>query len=639
MKKVLNINEWYERRVEEAYDGNMSDFRYEYPVKFEEVTGNSEKAIKKISKAGKGYEVRTSIYMSKDELEAVGKEMGLELISYEKSSSIVVAVYEQESKVNEATKVTFSEDDINQIYGFWGTLEDDDRNAKDHFYKAIEDLMKSYKLTDLEALKVLNSKMGRKAADQIVDGQAKSGVEGLEQYYRSSLKKEMDKVIAMDESVEEAKMPEPRKDEYYFLVRNSDAKDVWKMADDEFGNDIDRGRIEVLFQKNKYVIKDFELAKRFYQYLRDRGVKFFDQNFVSESVEEARDLNDPVLLKMRADMAKRAAAKNAPKEPAKKEMSSANARKLAKLQAERAKIMRDMEQEAEPEGGPIADRYGKMLNKIDKEISKIAGHGEWGPEAKNPYMSKDEIERRAKLIGKGKYKLGESVELDEDWGSSDQAAMNKSIHRDAGNPKAMPSPFDKKLRDAAEDAVDFYWEDWEEYQDDRDGLIDNAVRSYLRAYFPKEFNAMARMFESNESNELDEARRGRKPGSGRSINTIQKEWNAVSTEMKDVVKEWKSAEASKKESYLEKLKALTAKKKELEKELNIAVKGKDRNAELAGTDEALMLEGGMSEIDIMAKTAKNFKAFAKEVMSQFKIEDSKELQAWLETLYAPYASK
>ena len=103
------------------------------------------------------------------------------------------------------------------------------------------------------------------------------------------LKKWFDMMISKGEatleSVKEAKMPEPRKDEYYFLVRNSDAKDVWKMADYEFGNDIDRGRIEVLFQKNKYVIKDFELAKRFYQYLRDRGVKFFDQNFVSESVE------------------------------------------------------------------------------------------------------------------------------------------------------------------------------------------------------------------------------------------------------------------------------------------------------------------------------------------------------------------
>lgn len=93
------------------------------------------------------------------------------------------------------------------------------------------------------------------------------------------------------------------------------------------------------------------------------------------------------------------------------------------------------------------------------------------------------------------------LEVNEDWGSSDQAAMNKSIHRDAGSPKTMPSPFDKKLRAAAEDAVDFYWDDWEEYQDDRDALIDNAVRSYLRSYFKDQFALLVRMFEGNEINE------------------------------------------------------------------------------------------------------------------------------------------
>ena len=30
--------------------------------------------------------------------------------------------------------------------------------------------------------------------------------------------------------------------------------------------------------------------------------------------------------------------------------------------------MRDMEQEAEPEGGSIADEYGRKLNKIDAAI-------------------------------------------------------------------------------------------------------------------------------------------------------------------------------------------------------------------------------------------------------------------------------
>lgn len=332
-------------------------------------------------------------------------------------------------------------DDINDTYGFWGTLESDysPKKVEDLFFEAIKGLMRNYKLSEEEALKVLNSKLGRKAADQIIDGQADSGLLGLEQYYGKSLKKEMDKVLAMDES---------------------------------------------------------------------------------------RDINDPVLMRMRAAMAKRDAAKNAPKEPAKKEMSPAKAAKLRKLQAERAEIMRDMEQEAEPEGGPIADRYGKMLNKIDKEIAKLGGHGEWGPED-NVYMSKAEIERRARSI--------------------------------------------------------------------------------------------------RESEDVNEAR---------SINKIQKEWNAVSQEMKDVVKSWKSAEGKDKESHLEKLKSLTAKKKDLEKELDKAVQGKDRNVELAASES--LLEGGMSEIDIIAQNARNFKEFVKEVIADFKLEDTKELRDWLETIYAPY---
>ena len=92
-----------------------------------------------------------------------------------------------------------------------------------------------------------------------------------------------------------------------------------------------------------------------------------------------------------------------------------------------------------------------------------------------------------------------------EWGSSDQSAMNKTIHNDAGKPKTMPSPFDKKLRRAAEDAVDFYWDDWEEYEDDRAGLIDDAVRGYLRQYFQKDFAMMQRMFEPMESVQVTEA--------------------------------------------------------------------------------------------------------------------------------------
>jgi hypothetical protein len=89
--------------------------------------------------------------------------------------------------------------------------------------------------------------------------------------------------------------------------------------------------------------------------------------------------------------------------------------------------------------------------------------------------------------------LGEE-ELNE-WGSSDQNIMNASIHRDMGEPETMPSPFDDRLESAAQEAVDFYWDDWEEYESDYHGLVDDAKRRYLRSYFPEYYSAMVRMFE------------------------------------------------------------------------------------------------------------------------------------------------
>ena len=48
-----------------------------------------------------------------------------------------------------------------------------------------------------------------------------------------------------------------------------------------------------------------------------------------------------------------------------------NDTKIAALKKRRAQLMRDMEQEAEMEGGPIADRYGAELNKIDQAIAML----------------------------------------------------------------------------------------------------------------------------------------------------------------------------------------------------------------------------------------------------------------------------
>jgi hypothetical protein len=90
--------------------------------------------------------------------------------------------------------------------------------------------------------------------------------------------------------------------------------------------------------------------------------------------------------------------------------------------------------------------------------------------------------------------------LKEDWGSSDQYAMNQSMHKSLGEPEEFPGL--SQIMDAAEDAVDFYWDDWEEYETDRQGLVMQAARTYARKYFP-EFMANAEKMMAPIDEDLD----------------------------------------------------------------------------------------------------------------------------------------
>ena len=98
--------------------------------------------------------------------------------------------------------------------------------------------------------------------------------------------------------------------------------------------------------------------------LEANGISIVDK---SHDLDEA-NLNDPVLMKLRA-----LKSKIVKKKEKQKAISSKRSDILSKLQTKRSLVMRDMEQEAEPEGGPIADKYGDMLNKIDAAIAKAKG--------------------------------------------------------------------------------------------------------------------------------------------------------------------------------------------------------------------------------------------------------------------------
>lgn len=60
-------------------------------------------------------------------------------------------------------------------------------------------------------------------------------------------------------------------------------------------------------------------------------------------------------------------------EEEKKDYLKEDTNKIIALEKERERLMADMEQEAEPGGGPIADEYGAKLDRIDKALEKLKG--------------------------------------------------------------------------------------------------------------------------------------------------------------------------------------------------------------------------------------------------------------------------
>jgi hypothetical protein len=79
--------------------------------------------------------------------------------------------------------------------------------------------------------------------------------------------------------------------------------------------------------------------------------------------------------------------------------------------------------------GPVSEKKGKDMD----------GDGD--------VDSQDYLAARDAAIKKAK------GEIKEDWGGSDQSAMNQSIHRDLGNPTEFPGL--SQIISAAESAVDF----------------------------------------------------------------------------------------------------------------------------------------------------------------------------------------
>jgi hypothetical protein len=155
-------------------------------------------------------------------------------------------------------------------------------------------------------------------------------------------------------------------------------------------------------------------------------------------------------------------------------------------EAEKAK--KDFDKDGDVES-PEAEYKGVKTKAIKKAMVKKEA-----VKAKKDFDKDGDVESPEAEYKGVKDKAVKKAMLKEDWGSSDQGVMNRAIHKDLGEPEEMPMPFDNDFESAVEDAVDFYWNEWEEYQSDRDGLIDHAKRAYYRRYFPEKFAGFQKMF-------------------------------------------------------------------------------------------------------------------------------------------------
>lgn len=167
----------------------------------------------------------------------------------------------------------------------------------------------------------------------------------------------------------------PNPDDSLRLVGDMKAFEDWKEGTLQRYGKVD---IEMFPEENtwfdKVKIKDEKFQKDKDDYSKAKGDWIEKERAAGRftGLDEA-DMNDPVLVKARA--AKMAKDKMDSRVDSTSSIDYDEALTLrgmkAELEDQIAQLFRDMEQEAEPEGGPIADRYGDELNKLEDRLYKI----------------------------------------------------------------------------------------------------------------------------------------------------------------------------------------------------------------------------------------------------------------------------
>lgn len=178
------------------------------------------------------------------------------------------------------------------------------------------------------------------------------------------------------------------------------------------------------FAEYEYTGKRKDLEKMISNFWGDDALA----EYIKESAVNEAGMNDPVLMAFRAAKMKRekelANAKPKRKPLYGKQREQAEealwviSQDLKDLYADRGQLLIDMEQEAEIEGGPVADRYGEQLDMIEDKIAslikqrnkleiRLAESIEVSEKKADGTISDDEDARRADLLKRVKEQMEE----------------------------------------------------------------------------------------------------------------------------------------------------------------------------------------------------------------------------------------
>lgn len=273
------------------------------------------------------------------------------------------------------------------------SLETKNKAKIDKLTEGLEDIVVLEDVLDL-----FSDKLGAIRSFSLFEDEAKPGPDP---YHRGL--DDDDKEDKEEQMKDQAKMDDDDPDAYKEMPGDKEAREKGEVKTskhtkayaDLYGEDLDEGvmsDIDLMVKKHKSFdsfekefFKEYghkKVMKRTPEFLEWLKALYNDFDYMSgEAVEEAMGINDPVLIAFRAARTKREQEMANPKAKRKplygKQREKAQdklwdiSQELNDLYSDRGQLLNDMEQEAEPEGGPIANKYGSELESIESKIEKL----------------------------------------------------------------------------------------------------------------------------------------------------------------------------------------------------------------------------------------------------------------------------